>query len=212
MQNDGLRARKKARTRAHIAQNAARLFGERGYENVAIADVAVAAEVSEQTVYNYFPSKQDLVRDRDESVRDSFVACIRRRAGGESPAVAVRSEARALVETVRHMPPAELNGSLGYLATVSPTIRRLSLDMTDQLADDISAALIDTTPGMCQAVAKVHSVGLAWISQTVIDEGGRLIRDGHTGDQIADALHPRIEAILDYLDHTFNDACPRESQ
>jgi len=50
----GLRERKKARTRRAIADAAARLFAERGYERVAVSDVAREAEVSEQTVYNYF--------------------------------------------------------------------------------------------------------------------------------------------------------------
>jgi AcrR family transcriptional regulator len=49
----GLRERKKARTRRLIADAAARLFAERGYEQVAVSDVARAADVSEQTVYNH---------------------------------------------------------------------------------------------------------------------------------------------------------------
>ena len=46
----GLRERKKARTRRLIADTAARLFAERGYEHVAVSDVAREAEVAEQTV------------------------------------------------------------------------------------------------------------------------------------------------------------------
>lgn len=51
MSSTGLRERKKARTRQLIADAAARLFAERGYENVAVSDVAREADVSEQTVY-----------------------------------------------------------------------------------------------------------------------------------------------------------------
>ena len=50
MANIGLREQKKARTRRLIADTAARLFAERGYEHVAVTDVARAAEVAEQTV------------------------------------------------------------------------------------------------------------------------------------------------------------------
>jgi Bacterial regulatory proteins, tetR family len=42
------------------------LFAERGYGHVAVSDIAKAAEVSEPTVYNYFPTKERLVLDRDE--------------------------------------------------------------------------------------------------------------------------------------------------
>src|SRR6266567_1038113 len=62
----GLRERKKARTRQLIADTAARMFAERGYEQVAVSDVAREAEVAEQTVYNYFPTKEQLVIDRGE--------------------------------------------------------------------------------------------------------------------------------------------------
>lgn len=201
MEAGGLRARKKIQTRQNIASTAARLFGERSYENVTIIDIAAAAEVSEQTVYNYFPAKQDLVLDRDESVRDRFVSCIRERTDRTSPAAAIRNEALALVESIRRIPPDELTGSLGYLATVSPYVRRLSLEMTDRLADAIAAAISETSPDIRPGVAKVRGIALAWVSQTVIDEGGSRIRNGQNSDQIADALGPLITAIIDDLDH-----------
>src|SRR5207302_5113821 len=49
MSSTGLRERKKALTRQLIADTAARLFAERGYENIAVSDVAREADVSEQT-------------------------------------------------------------------------------------------------------------------------------------------------------------------
>ena len=57
----GLRERKKLRTRQLIAETAMRLFVERGFDAVPVAAVARAAEVSEATVFNYFPTKEDLV-------------------------------------------------------------------------------------------------------------------------------------------------------
>ena len=82
MTDSGLRERKKARTRQAIADAAARLFAERGYEQVAVSDVAREAEVSEQTVYNYFQTKEQLVTDRDQLVRDELSRLIRTRAPG----------------------------------------------------------------------------------------------------------------------------------
>ena len=46
----GLRDRKKARTRQAIADAAARLYAERGYEQGAVGEVAREADASEQTV------------------------------------------------------------------------------------------------------------------------------------------------------------------
>ena len=93
MSSLGLRARRKLANRELIAATAARLFAERGYENVAVIDVARAAEVSEQTVYNHFPTKEHLVLDRDEELRDRLVECIRARSSGTSPAGAIRPDA-----------------------------------------------------------------------------------------------------------------------
>ena len=81
----GLRERKKARTRQAIADAAARLFAQRGYEQVAVSDVAREAEVSEQTVYNYFQTKEQLVIDRDQLVQDELSRLIRTRAPGTTP-------------------------------------------------------------------------------------------------------------------------------
>jgi AcrR family transcriptional regulator len=83
----GLRERKKQRTRELIAETARRLFAERGFERVTIAEIARAAEVSEQTVFNYFPTKEDLVYWRLETFEDELLAAIRERQPGE-PVVA----------------------------------------------------------------------------------------------------------------------------
>jgi AcrR family transcriptional regulator len=57
----GLRERKKQRTRETIAATALELFGQRGYQATTVAEIAAAAEVSERTVFTYFPTKEDIL-------------------------------------------------------------------------------------------------------------------------------------------------------
>ena len=90
MASTGLRERKKARTRRLIADTAARLFAERGYEHVAVSDVAREAEVAEQTVYNYFPAKEQLVTDREGQIQARLVDLIGSRPPSVTPAAAIR--------------------------------------------------------------------------------------------------------------------------
>jgi AcrR family transcriptional regulator len=80
----GLRERKKLRTRQLIAETARGLFAERGFDAVTVAEVARAAEVSEATVFNYFPTKEDLVYQGMEAFESELLAAVRDRPAGES--------------------------------------------------------------------------------------------------------------------------------
>jgi AcrR family transcriptional regulator len=200
MPEAGLRARKKRQTRELIAATAARLFAQRGYEHVSVLDVAAAADVSEQTVYNHFPTKRELVLDRDEELRDRLTALIRERPRDVSPADAIRSTALALIDELRLMDDEQVRGGLGYLSTRSPAVHRLALEMTDRHADAIAAVLIRRPDGSDLPVAKVYAIALAWVFQTITDEAGRGIASGRTPRQIADALAPTTTTILDDLD------------
>src|ERR1035438_5024958 len=128
MASTGLRELKKARTRRLIADTAARLFAERGYEHVAVSDVAREAEVAEQTVYNYFRTKEQLVTDRDQEIQDRLCDLIRSRPPTITPAAAIRDFVLESVAGIRSIPPEIWRGELGYLAAISPTVHRLALD------------------------------------------------------------------------------------
>lgn len=96
-QTEGLRERKKQATREHISNTATRLFIERGFEQVTIDEVAIAANVSKMTVFNYFPRKEDLFFDRSDDVQQLLRQAIEGR-GKRSPLVALQTLAHELVE------------------------------------------------------------------------------------------------------------------
>jgi AcrR family transcriptional regulator len=195
----GLRDLKKARTRRLIAETAARLFAERGYEQVAVSEIARAAEVAEQTLYNYFPTKEQLVTDREQQIQHELSDLIRSRPAGTSPAAAIRDFVLQTVSAIRGMPPEIAHGNLGYLAAVSPAVNRLALEMTDRQASALAAAIGDTTP-IAPEIARLQGIALAGVFQIIISESGRRTREGKTPAEIADALGPEIENILAELD------------
>jgi AcrR family transcriptional regulator len=200
MATTGLRDLKKARTRRLIADTAARLFAERGYERVAVSDVAREAEVAEQTVYNYFPTKEQLVTDREQQVQDRLCDLIRSRPPGVTPAAAIRDFVlEEALAGIRSIPPEIWCGELGYLAAISPTVHRLVLDLTDRQATALTTAISDTT-AVAPEVARLQGIALAAVFQIIISEAGRRTREGQSQAEIADGLYPMVENILDELD------------
>ena len=84
MAEPGLRERKKRQTRQLILDTAARLFVERGFDRVTVTEIARAAELSEMTVFNYFPTKEDLVFARMEFFEEQLMAAVEQRPPEES--------------------------------------------------------------------------------------------------------------------------------
>jgi AcrR family transcriptional regulator len=203
----GLRDLKKARTRRLIADTAARLFAERGYERVAVSDVAREAEVAEQTVYNYFPTKERLVTDREEQVQDRLCDLIRSRPPAVTPAAAIRGFVLEAVAGIRGIPPEIWRGELGYLAAISPTVHRLVLELADRQAAALAAAIGDTT-AVAPEVARLQGIALAAVFQIIISDAGQRTRDGQSQSQIADELRPVVENILDELDRWLSVSAP----
>jgi AcrR family transcriptional regulator len=88
----GLRERKKAQTRQLIADTAWRLFADRGFERVTVAEVAREAQVAVATVFNYFPTKEDLFFSRLEAFGADLVDAVAGRAPGEPALAAFRRQ------------------------------------------------------------------------------------------------------------------------
>jgi AcrR family transcriptional regulator len=94
----GLREAKKRRTRESIALAAADLFRERGFAAVTVDDVARAADVSRQTVFNYFPTKEQMLFDREDELGAALLALVRDRPDGASLVAAFRAHTRGFWE------------------------------------------------------------------------------------------------------------------
>lgn len=89
----GLRERKKAKTRAAIKEEAFRLFREKGYTATTVEQIADAAEVSTTTFFRYFAAKEDLVlrEEFDAAALEEF----RDQLGGLGPVAALRAAVAA---------------------------------------------------------------------------------------------------------------------
>jgi len=91
----GLRELKKEQTRQLIADTAWRLFADRGFDRVTVAEIAREAQVAEATVFNYFPAKEDLFYSRLEAFGTRLADAVSARPAGEPVLAAFR---RALID------------------------------------------------------------------------------------------------------------------
>jgi AcrR family transcriptional regulator len=139
----GLRARKKEQTRRVIGDAAARLFADRGFDAVTVADVARAADVSEGTVFNYFPTKEDLFYDQMEVFETSLLDAVRARPAGESVLSAFRSFVLARSRGLEEDERATVIAKAARLIAASPALqareREIVARSTHALADLIAA-------------------------------------------------------------------------
>ncbi|WP_410875379.1 TetR family transcriptional regulator [Nocardia sp. A7] len=80
-----LRDLKRERTRQSIVDTAFRLFAERGFDGVTVAEIAAAAEVGTRTLHRYFTSKEELVFPEDDDLRADLIRLLAERPDGEHP-------------------------------------------------------------------------------------------------------------------------------
>ncbi|MFJ9411851.1 TetR/AcrR family transcriptional regulator [Streptomyces sp. NPDC101393] len=139
-----LRERKKLRTRQRISGEATLLFVERGFDNVTVAEVARAAEVSTMTVFNYFPRKEDLFLDRIPEGQELVTRAIRERAAGETPLDALRRLAFGLLER-RHPLGGVGEGFPYFWRTVldSPALRARAREAVEELEGTLAGLLAE---------------------------------------------------------------------
>ena len=134
----GLRERKKLQTRQVIAETALRLFNERGFDSVTVAQVAKAADVSDATVFNYFPTKESLFFGQMQTFEEALVQAVRQRPGGESVLAAFR---RFIDERSERLTLESAAGAISMAARIiggSPSLRirerEIVADSTNALA------------------------------------------------------------------------------
>jgi AcrR family transcriptional regulator len=135
---DGLRERKKARTRAAIREHALRLFSENGYQRTTVEQIAAAAEVSPSTFFRYFPTKEDLVLQDDMDTR--MVEAFERQPPGLGPIAAIRAATREVVESYSEADLDVLRQTSTLTMTV-PEVRARAMDEFARTIAVISEAL-----------------------------------------------------------------------
>ncbi|MFF9639944.1 TetR/AcrR family transcriptional regulator [Kitasatospora aureofaciens] len=195
----GLRELKKERTRRAISEAAIALFLEHGFDQVSVADVAAAAEVSKPTLFSYFGSKEDLVVHRFADHQEQAADVVRGRGEGETVLDALRRD--FLDGLARRDPVTGLNdhpqvlaftslvhGTPSLAARLGAYVARAERSLADALREvpdlapprELTAQLLAAQVTATQRVLALHN----W-------------RRIHEGGRTADDLHPEAAADAD---------------
>ncbi|WCH94321.1 TetR/AcrR family transcriptional regulator [Streptomyces moderatus] len=198
---EGLRERKKRETRQRISDIATGLFLEHGFVTVTIAEVAEAADVSVNTVYNYFPAKEDLFFDRSAGVVEQLSRWVRGRAKGESAAGAVLRELRADVESVSPR-IGLMEGYDRFMRCIqeAPPLRSRLWSMQQEIHEHLEATLreeaganaADPLPGLIAGQ-------IAWIHQTVFVHIGQEMVAGRNPGKVSREVLVLLDDIEELL-------------
>jgi len=204
-ETEGLRERKKRRTRQAIAEAAMELFRERGFDAVTVADVARAAEVSEKTVFNYFPAKEDLVLHRGDERRAAVIDAVRSRAPGTSLVKPFRDATMAFVDAVERGPVEDIV-AVPRLVAESKSLRdRLFLGWEQEAAALAPVIVEEAGAAEGDLVPAVVARTLAWTHRLVFRAAFQRLLAGEDRREVAADLRRQARRAYAQLERGLAD-------
>lgn len=144
---EGLRERKKRMTRASLASNAQRLFRERGFDDVTVAEIAESANVSVKTLFVYFASKEDLVFADEFVLLDRIRERLASRPAGTTASRAIRELAHELAAERRRDDDTEGMTAFAALIGNHPVLHNRLLLMWEHYERALALTLAEEAGG-----------------------------------------------------------------
>jgi AcrR family transcriptional regulator len=211
----GLRERKKEQTRQLLAETAWQLFADRGFEQVTVAEVARRAEVAAATVFNYFPTKEDLFYYRLEAFGARLVDALSARPAGEPVLVAFRRyhlETGGLLAQVEAGDPHALERlrTVHRVIAASPALQAREQQALARTAEALAALLAAETRAPAHDLRpQTAANALVGVHRALIDyTRQRVLADQELARLAADVRrHARRAFAL--LDHGLGDYAPK---
>jgi AcrR family transcriptional regulator len=207
----GLRERKKRRTKEAIQQAAMRLFMERGFDGVTVAEIAEAAEVAKVTLFKYFPTKESLVLAA--AADDSPAPIVAARPAGTTPLGALRDHYRAFAADPGAYPTLGAEGEVikwMRVITDSPTLMAGMHRLLDEQRDAL-ACVLAAEPGVEPGDLTPYLVSAQITGSILMLKAGFfefLVRGGSMNDAGAYLLR-NVEHAFDLLENGIGHLYPR---
>ncbi|GAB3831254.1 TetR/AcrR family transcriptional regulator [Dactylosporangium cerinum] len=197
----GLRERKKLETRRVLWQAAVRLFDERGYDQVSIAEIAAAANVSKMTVFNYYATKEDLVFGPMEEHIEDFARVILTRPPGAGVVAALREHFLELL--ANRDPVSGLNDlpqirALQLLMLRTPALQPRARMFFHRSEEAITAALRKETD---ELTARIAAGQIMAVRSTLMQTNVEQLCKGRSTDEVYPEAVAATNRAFDLLEH-----------
>ncbi|MEU7893173.1 helix-turn-helix domain-containing protein [Nonomuraea sp. NPDC049152] len=191
----GLRERKKRRTRQALIEAAVRLFEDKGYENVTVAEIAEAAEVSTRTFFLHFQAKEDvLFANADVRIDLALRVIAERRPGEVFPDVLVR----AMDQMIANSWDSDLTSGLAALrvrlAGSAPVLQARMLQRYVAAQDEVAQALHEAYQDDLDEIAAATLVGamVGAVSAATL----AALRRGDTPEGVRRAMRQAMDLVM----------------
>ena len=201
----GLRERKKQQTRQDIFEASQRLFGKRSFEDVTVAEVADAANVSEMTVFNYFPTKEDLFYAGMQFFEEQLIEAVRDRPRGESALMAFR---RRVLEGAHNLESRERVRAIlraGDVVAASPSLRARERE----IVEDYTRRLAQVMGGKDEIEALVAATAMMAVHRTLVARARGQVAAGVRGSALANDFRTQARRAFARLERGLGDYAVR---
>ncbi|MDA2803268.1 TetR/AcrR family transcriptional regulator [Nocardiopsis suaedae] len=205
-----LRERKKRATRAVLGVTALNLFEERGFDNVSVAEVADAADVSKKTVFNYFEVKEDLVLGFGAHHIDEPAEAVRRRKPGRTPLDAMRDYVMTALE--ERQPLLGLSDDpivvrVQCLVRKTPALQVRHMEYMEMTRTRLAEALVEERASGLSA--RLVATQLYSAQQVLAAENARRVIEGESPDDVYPDAVANAQHAFDWLERGFGDLLRR---
>lgn len=211
----GLRETKKAQTRQLIADTAWRLFADRGFDRVTVAQVAREAQVAEGTVFNYFPSKEALFYGRLDVFGERLIEAVDSRAPGQPVLTAVRDFLLTTGGLLARVEAGDAEAlerarTLNQLIADSPALRAGEQQALTRTTDTLAARLAaDTGAPADDLDAHVAAHALMGVHRAMLDLARRRILADDAPTRTAADVRDQARSAFALLEHGLGDYAPK---
>lgn len=197
----GLRERKKLQTRQAIGDAALALFAERGFDAVTVAEIARSADVSEATVFNYFPTKESLFYRQMQAFEASLLDAVANRPVGESVLEAFRRVVQEGTPRLGQEEVAEVIALAGRLVGASAALQARERQIVDEFTDQLGQLIAAESPSASgRGQAWVVANALMGAQRQLVSFVRASVQSGVTGPPLARAARAEIKRLFGPLE------------